>query len=128
MMAAPLIAGNDVIHMPKNIREILVNPEVIAVDQDPLGQQGVAVWKDGQGLVVYSKKLQENDTRAVALFNRTDKDETITVQWKDIGIPEGRATVRDLWMHSDLGTYGKSYTGYVHSHEVVLLKVVGENE
>jgi alpha-galactosidase len=128
MMAAPLIAGNDVIHMPKNIREILVNPEVIAVDQDPLGRQGVEVREDGAGLAVYSKMLQGTNSRAVALFNRTDKDETITVQWKDLGLPDGKATVRDLWKRADLGSYAHGYTGYVRPHEVVLLKVVGENE
>lgn len=123
MMAAPLIAGNDVRKMPKKTSLILTNGEVIAVDQDPLGRQGVEVWKNGNGLYVYSKVLQGANTRAVALFNRTDKDETITAKWSDIGIPKGSATVRELWKHSDIGNFNDSYTGYVYSHEVVLLKI-----
>ena len=128
MMAAPLLAGNDVIHMPEKIRAILVNPEVVAVDQDPLGKQGVEVWENGKGLCVYSKVLQGTNTRAVALFNRTNQDETITATWPDIGIPAGPAKVQDLWQRADMGIFTNAYTGYVHPHEVVLLKVVSEKQ
>jgi alpha-galactosidase len=124
MMAAPLLAGNDVIHMPEWVREILVNPEVIAVDQDPAGHQGVKVWANGKGLEVYSKTLHGDNTRAVALFNRTDLDENITVRWSDLGLPAGQASVRDLWKHTGLGTFTDRFTGFVPPHEVVLLKVV----
>lgn len=47
IMAAPLIAGNDLRNMPPDVKEILTNKEVIAVDQDALGRQGRRVWKDG---------------------------------------------------------------------------------
>jgi alpha-galactosidase len=125
MMAAPLIAGNDVRNMPEKISGILTNREVIAVDQDPLGRQGIEVWENGKGLCVYSKALQGDNARAVALFNRSDRDESIMAKWADIGIPSGPAKVRDLWKHADLGPYTGSYTGYVNPHEVVLLKIVG---
>ncbi len=125
MMAAPLIAGNDVRKMPEKIREILVNQEVIAVDQDPFGMQGVKMWDDGKGLCVYSKVLKGIFARAVALFNRSDWDETITVNWNDIGILGSTAKVRDLWKHEDMGTFEGGYKAFVHSHAVVLLKVVG---
>lgn len=123
MMAAPLIAGNDVRTMPESIRKILVNKEVIAVDQDPLGKQCVEAWKDLTGLYVYSKELQGKNTRAVALMNRTVNQEVVTVQWKDIGIPEGKAKVRDLWKHADVGVYTDNYTSPVPPHGVVLLLV-----
>jgi len=68
MLAAPLIAGNDLRNMTPEIRDILTNKEVIAVDQDPLGRQGRRVWKGGD-LEVWGKQLQDGG-RAVALLNR----------------------------------------------------------
>jgi alpha-galactosidase len=123
VMAAPLLAGNDIRRMPRGVRDILLNREVIAVDQDPLGRQGVEVWTDGAGLGVYSKPLEGKDVRAVALFNRTERNEDITVRWKDIGISAGPAKVRDLWRHADLGVFSGGYRAYVPPHGVVLLKV-----
>jgi alpha-galactosidase len=127
IMAAPLIAGNDLSNMPDKIREILLNKEVIAVDQDPAGRQGVKVWDNGQGLCVYSKVLMGNNTRAVALFNRSEHSEAITAKWVDIGIPGGTATVRDLWKHVDMGTFSGGYKAYVPSHGLVLIKVAVTN-
>jgi hypothetical protein len=84
----------------------------------------VKVWANGKGLEVYSKTLHGDNTRAVALFNRTDLDENITVRWSDLGLPAGQASVRDLWKHTGLGTFTDRFTGFVPPHEVVLLKVV----
>jgi alpha-galactosidase len=125
MMAAPLIVGNDVRNMPKNIREILLNREVIAIDQDPLGRQCVEVRRDGNGTSVYSKELKGINARAVALFNRSKTSEKITVRWTDIGIPAGEARVRDLWKHKDIGIITDGYEDYVLPHGVVLLKISG---
>ncbi len=125
MMAAPLIAGNDVRKMPEKIREILLNKEVIAVDQDLFGRQCVKMRDDGKGLCVYSKVLDGINARAVALFNRSDKDDTITANWRDIGVAGSMAKVRDLWQHKDMGTFEGDYRAFVPSHGVVLLKVVG---
>jgi hypothetical protein len=113
--------------MPENIREILLNKEVIAVDQDPMGLQGIKVWDNGKGLGVYSKVLKGNETRAVALFNRTNHGETITANWRDTGLTQGGAAVRDLWKHSDLGVYPVGYKAFVPSHGVVMLKIVGKS-
>ena len=124
MMAAPLIASNDVIRMPEKIREILTNQEVIAVDQDPLGIQVIKVWENGKGLFVYSKVLKGHDTRAIALFNRSESNAEIMAKWIDANIPDGKATVRDLWKHEDMGMFTNGYKAYVPSHGIVLLKVV----
>jgi alpha-galactosidase len=69
--------------------------------------------------------MSGTNTRAVALFNRSSASASITVQWSQIGIPTGAATVRDLWAKSDLGSFTGSYTASsVASHSVVMLKVV----
>ncbi|HET9957708.1 MAG TPA: hypothetical protein VFQ61_24590 [Polyangiaceae bacterium] len=125
IMAAPLIAGNDIRNMSAATRSILTNSEVIAIDQDPLGEQGRVVATPGSNLQVWSKTLSAPNARAVALFNRGTSAASISVQWSSLGLPAGAATVRDLWSHMDLGSFTDSYTATsVPSHGVVMLKVV----
>ncbi|HET9741667.1 MAG TPA: alpha-galactosidase [Terriglobales bacterium] len=122
MLAAPLMAGNDLRTMSPEIREILTNREVIAVDQDALGQQGRRVYKDGD-LEVWSRPLHDG-SRAVILFNRGPATQTIRASWSDLGYPEHlRATVRDLWQHKELGYYTGSFSAPVESHGVVMVIV-----
>ena len=124
IMAAPLLAGNDIRSMSATTRSILTNAEVIAVDQDELGVQGKVVATPGTNLQVWAKKLAGTNTVAVALFNRGGSAASITAQWSAIGLPAGSATVRDLWSHTDLGKFDNSYTASsVPSHGVVMLKV-----
>ena len=122
LLAAPLISGNDLRNMPQEIRDILTNKEVIAIDQDPLGRQGRRVWKDGD-LEVWGKQLQDGD-RALILLNRGSAEEEITVNWEQIGYPAHlSAVVRDLWVHKDLGTFTGKFSAPVASHGVVMVTV-----
>jgi alpha-galactosidase len=125
LMSAPLITGNDLTNMNTATRNILMNPEVIAVDQDPLGIQGSKVADNGTGLEVWSKKLSGNGARAVVLFNRGDAAASITARWSDLGLTAGSASVRDLWARADRGSFTNSYTASVPAHGVVMLKLVG---
>ncbi|GHO43513.1 alpha-galactosidase D [Ktedonospora formicarum] len=125
IMAAPLIAGNDLSAMSSTTLSILTNSEVIAVDQDAAGKQGTKVSDNGAGLQVWSKTLQANGARAVALFNRSGSAANITVNWNTIGLSNASATVRDLWAHADKGSFTGSYTANVPSHGIVMLKIVG---
>jgi alpha-galactosidase len=122
MLAAPLMAGNDLRNMTPEIRDILTNREAIAVDQDPLGRQGRRVWKDGD-LEVWSKELQSGG-RAVVLLNRSAKERSIATAWQTIGYSaKQRATVRDLWMHKDLGNFTGKWSAKVPSHGAVMVMV-----
>jgi alpha-galactosidase len=124
ILAAPLIAGNDIRSMNATTKATLTNTDVIAVDQDPMGAQGKKVATPGTNLEVWSKPLAGTNTRAVALLNRGTATASIAVQWSALGIPTGAATVRDLWSHTDLGSFSGSYTASsVPSHGVVMLKV-----
>jgi alpha-galactosidase len=124
ILAAPLIAGNDLRSMSAATKATLTNTEVIAVDQDPMGVQGRLVASPATNLQVWSKTLTGTNTRAVALLNRGSASASITVQWSALGIPTGAATVRDLWSHTDLGSFSGSYTATsVPSHGLVMLKV-----
>jgi alpha-galactosidase len=107
LMAAPLIAGNDLRDMSAATLAIMTAPEVIAVNQDPLGQQGTLVGQI-EGTTrpeVSAKILTGGNVRAVALLNRSDKPARISVSWADLGLPEGPAAVRDLWQRTDLGSF-----------------------
>jgi alpha-galactosidase len=124
IMAAPLIAGNDIRSMNAATKTTLTNQEVIAVDQDAMGIQGRLVASPGTDLQVWSKALSGTNTRAAALFNRSSASASITVRWSDLGIPTSGATVRDVWSHADLGSFNESFTASsVPSHGVVMLKV-----
>jgi alpha-galactosidase len=125
LMAAPLIAGNDLRDMSEATIEILTNPEVIAVNQDPLGVQGTPLSKSTT-LEVWAKPLAGNDTYAVILFNRTEAEADITVTWNSLGLAASSALVRDLWLRADVGVVPDEYTAAVPSHGVVMLKVTEE--
>jgi alpha-galactosidase len=123
LLAAPLIAGNDLKNMPAEIKEILTNKEVIAVDQDALGVEGRRVRKDGEA-EVWSKQLGDGG-RAVILFNRGAADAQISVSWQELGYPAHlNAGVRDLWMRRDLGKFNGRFETKVPSHGVVMIKVM----
>ncbi|MFI8529183.1 ricin-type beta-trefoil lectin domain protein [Streptomyces aquilus] len=125
---APLLAGNNLAGMSTETANILKNPEVIAVDQDARGLQGVKVAEDTTGLQVYGKVLSGQGNRAVVLMNRTSSTQNITVRWSDLGLTNANATVRDLWARSDIGSYGTSYTASVPAGGSVMLKVTGGTE
>jgi alpha-galactosidase len=122
MFSAPLLAGNDIANMSADTREILMNKEVIAIDQDPLGQQGRRVKKTGD-LEIWSKQLSDGG-RAVALVNRSATTAKIAVAWSDIGYTDNlTASVRDLWAAKDLQRQRGNYTAEVPSHGVVMVTV-----
>jgi alpha-galactosidase len=119
---APLMAGNDLRDMSQETLAILTQPEVIAVDQDPLGIQGRKVWDRGPQ-EVWMKPLADG-SRAVILFNRGTEASEITAQWEDIGLfPGGEATVRDLWQRKDLGTFTGSFKETVEPHGVAMVRI-----
>jgi len=122
MLAAPLMAGNDVRGMTPEIRDILTNREVIAVDQDPMGRQGRKVRDDGD-VEVWAKELADG-SRAVALLNRDTTAAAVTVSWPEIGYTTGiEAVVRDLWAHRDVGRMRGRYTATVPGHAAVMVRI-----
>ncbi|WP_235530453.1 MULTISPECIES: alpha-galactosidase [unclassified Sphingomonas] len=122
MMAAPLIAGNDIATMSDATKAILLNHDVIAVDQDALGAQGRRVRDDGDQ-EVWSRTLVDG-SRAVVLFNRGEAPAQITATWPEIGYPAGvRAEVRDLWAHKSLGRMAGRFAATVPAHGVVMVRV-----
>jgi len=120
LLAAPLLAGNDLSKMTPETLAILTNSEVIALDQDPLGIQGHRVAQEGQ-LEVWVKPLADG-SKAVGLFNRGESMMPVTAYFRDVGVGD-TASVRDLWEKNDLGVFKSRFTAQVPTHGVVLIKV-----
>ena len=120
ILAAPLIAGNDLADMTPTTLSILTNREVIAVDQDRLGKEGNRIWEQGP-LQVWVKPL-EGGAKAVGLFNTSYNPHVMTFRLSMIGFPAD-AHMRDLWKHEDVRATDGKYTVEVPGHGVVMLKV-----
>jgi len=120
LLAAPLIVGADLSRLKPSDLSILTNPQVVAVDQDPLGIQGRRVAKEGS-LEVWMKPLA-GGSKAVGLFNRELATTPLTAFFRDIGVGDN-ARVRDLWAGKDLGEFHEKYTVNIPGHGVVLIEV-----
>ena len=120
MLAAPLIAGNDVRHMSAATKSILLNKDVIAVDQDRLGKEGYAIAKNGE-TQVWAKPL-EGGAYAIALFNLGEKPTEMSVKWSQVHL-SGKLHVRDLWAHRNLGEVANGYSAMVAPHGVAMIRV-----
>jgi len=123
MLAAPLLAGNDLRQMSSETLAILTNREVIAVDQDKLGKQGSQAWKSGDQ-EIWTRQLSGGDM-AVAFFNRSKDEAKISVKWANIGAPAKRKA-RDLWLHQNVDASAPEYTATVPGHGVVMLRISGQ--
>jgi alpha-galactosidase len=120
ILAAPLIAGNDLGNMKPEIAGILMNKEVIAVDQDPLGKQGKRVRHENDQ-DIFVKPLQDGSV-AVVMVNRGKEEQTIALNWADAGLAADKSVaVRDLWQHKDLGQFKGTYAAPIPSHGAVMI-------
>lgn len=120
LLSAPLLIGCDISQLDRFTLGLLTNAEVIAVNQDPLGQQAKRVIADNDKQV-WIKHL-EDGSYAVGIFNLGNEDAAMTVKWSELGLPEN-VQVRDLWMQKDLGGSNGVFEKKVPSHGVVLVKV-----
>jgi len=119
MLAAPLMAGNDLRKASDEIREILTAPELIAINQDARGVQGYKVWVDGRR-EVYNKPLADGTT-AIMLLNKSGDRSDIRVDWDKVGLA-GKQPVRDLWARKELGEFDGGFTAKdlgQHEHRVI---------
>jgi alpha-galactosidase len=125
LLAAPLMAGNDLRSISKQTAFILTNPDVIAVDQDKLGLQGRRLRTEGL-TEVWVKPLADL-SKAVVLLNRGPAPAVISVSWKELAVETSTAEVRDLWLKEDLGRFLSGYSAKVPARGVVMIKVKASN-
>ena len=122
MLAAPLIAGNDVRKMSDHVREMLVNKEVIGIDRDQLAKQGTRFSRNGDQ-EVWSKPLAGGAV-AVALFNLGPEPAKMSLKWSDF-IKSASPKARDLWKHNPVKVTSpdETWSTTVPKHGVVLLRL-----
>jgi alpha-galactosidase len=123
MLAAPLMAGNDVRSMSEETHAILTNAEAIAVDQDKLGKQGLRVRTE-KGKETWIKELS-NGEWAVCVLNDRETEADVTLDWSMLNyyLKDTKYTVRDLWAHADKGTTEKSLTSRLQPHDVIFVRL-----
>jgi alpha-galactosidase len=120
ILAAPLLAGNDLTTMTPETIALLTNREVIAVDQDKLGKQGDRVSEEGP-IEIWARPMADG-SEAVGVFNRLDAPLSAIVDFRQLGF-DAAVQVRDIWEGKDLGAMKDPYTVTVQPHGVVLLRV-----
>ena len=132
MLAAPLIAGNDVRKMSKATKGILTNKEVIAIDQDKAGIEGFK-YKDADSLEVWAKPLQ-NGEWAICFLNRSHHPVQVNFNWKDelindnifkktLNAKDNNYKIRNLWTKSNEGDTQKPLEALLPSHDVIMLRL-----
>ena len=129
MLAAPLMAGNDLTKMDKDTHEILTNKEVIAVDQDPMGEQGRRFMDMGEK-EIWAKPLK-NGELAVCFLNRTETPWKLDYNWRaqtiyfanEVNIYQNEYTIRDLWKHKDIGTTAQHTKATIPGHGVLMVRL-----
>jgi len=132
MLAAPLIAGNDLRSMSQETRRILVNREAVAVDQDPLGVPGWRYLDEG-GVEIWFRPLAEGDW-AMCVLNRNVEPRKVRFDWRREDVKDdlsGRRAsfdaskyrVRDVWTGRELGTTADALVAEVPGHDVVMLRL-----
>jgi alpha-galactosidase len=123
IIAAPLIAGNDVRHMSKEARDILTDKEVVAIDQDALGKEGWRFLAE-TGREIWVRELSGDDW-AICVLNSGSTAADLTTDFSALGILKGEYAVRDVWAKKDLGTTRSApvHTDRVESHDVMLFRL-----
>jgi len=121
VLAAPLLAGNDLSSMTPETIALLTNREVIAIDQDSVGMQGDRVSTEGP-IEIWMRPLADG-SKAVGVFNRHHRTMMkVQVDFRKLGF-KSSVKVRDVWQAKDLGKMSGTYSVDVPTHGVVLLRV-----
>ena len=132
MLAAPLVAGNDLRNMPQQTKDILMNKEVIAVDQDSLGVEGFK-YSSADSLEIWLKPLVKGDW-AICFLNRSLSAKHVAFDWQKENVVDSLSardamfgkivySIRDLWTKKNIGTTKRTLAADVPGHDVLMLRL-----
>lgn len=120
LMAAPLFYSGDMSRLDEFTVNVLCNPEVIDINQDPLGQCARVIRLTDETFLMV-KDLEDGD-KALGLCNRGEFETEVAAKWTDVGV-NGAQKLRDLWRHKDLGDFTGEFKSTVPRRGVVLVRV-----
>jgi alpha-galactosidase len=134
MLAAPLMAGNDLRNMKKEVTEVLTNKDVLAVDQDSLGVQGLKFNDNENGVETWVKPLKNGDW-AICFLNKSEQKQKIDFDWakkyiaddiskKTLNTNETTYSIKDLWTKKNLGSTKKNLIAEIPLHDVLMVRLV----
>jgi alpha-galactosidase len=124
LMSSPLFYSGDLTKLDDFTLNVLCNPEVIAIDQDPLGQCARVIFVGADQFLMV--KNLENGEHALGLCNFSDVAADMTAIWSACGLSDGEH-VRDAWREMDLGVYTNSFSARVPAHGVILVRLSSGN-
>jgi alpha-galactosidase len=133
MLAAPLMAGNDIRKMNEDTRTVLTNKDIVAVNQDALGVQGFRYSKREDSLQIWFKPLS-NGEWAMCVVNRSSVPKSVEFNWQSEIVNDELSKrglhadavvyrLRDLWTKKDAGTTKKTLKAVVQPHDVLMLRL-----
>ncbi len=120
LLPSPLMIGANLPDNDNWTTALLINPEVIAVNQDAFGQPAQRLTNFPAGVEIWTKRLADKSL-AVGIFNRGNAAVSVNLVWRDLGL-RAKPAVRDLWLRKDLGRQ-KNFTAELPPHGCVLLRV-----
>ena len=123
LWSAPLLLGCPLDQLDNFTLNLLTNDEVLALNQDPLGEQAKEIATAGSGKVLV--KNLEDGSKAVGLFNTGEEPNTVKITWQQLGVT-GNQAVRDLWRQKNIGTYSNGFEAMVRPHGVILVRIQPE--
>jgi alpha-galactosidase len=134
MLAAPLMAGNDLRNMKKEVTEVLTNKDVLAVDQDSLGVQGLKFNDNENGVETWVKPLKNGDW-AICFLNKSEQKQKIDFDWakkyiaddiskKTLNTNKTTYSIKDLWTKKNLGSTKKNLIAEIPSHDVLMVRLM----
>ena len=132
MLAAPLIAGNDLRNMSDDTKKILTNKSVIAIDQDSLGIEGFK-YSSKDSLEIWFKPLVKGDW-AMCFLNRSLKPQKVSFNWHNEAVTDSLSgrnaqfdntlyNIEDLWNNKNIGTTKEALNAVVPAHDVLILRL-----
>lgn len=132
MLAAPLIAGNDLTKMDEDVRNILINKDVIAVDQDKLGIQGFK-YSSKENVEVWFKPLENNEW-AFCVLNRNEEEKEFTFDWKNESVrddifnlspdfTQNEYGLKNLWNKNEVGTTSRKLETKIPGRDVLMFRL-----
>jgi alpha-galactosidase len=124
LMAAPLFYSGDMGRLDEFTLNVICNPEVIEVDQDPLGQSALVVPLQPEAFLMV--KDMEDGSKAAGLFNQSEAEIAVSAKWSEFGV-KGPQRVRDLWRQQDLGTFNEAFQAKVPPRGVVMIRLSAPN-